>query len=108
MTAPIIISGTTGELSERRWTQYWGPVKIAGQERDECLASMANNEGLVINRECPQAWLADVWAAFTLILAGGVPKATHTVVWTFGRPTFTLIPNPVAADAAALFELDPS
>jgi hypothetical protein len=108
MNPPIVISGTTGELGERRYCQFWGPVRIAGLERDECLASMANSEGLAINRECPQAWLADIWSAFTLILAGGLPEATHTVVWTFGRPTFTLIPNPVAADAAALFELDPT
>lgn len=106
MTSPIVISGTTGALNERRFCQFWGPYKIAGREQDECLASMSTSEGLRIDAQCPQEWLAAVWDAFTFILAGGVPASTHTVRWNFGRPTFTLIETSRPDPETTLFDLD--
>lgn len=101
MSAPIIISGTTG--SDRRFCQFWGPYKIAGRSRDECLASMSSSDGLEVDSQCPPGWLTPVWEAYTLLVAGGIPVATHTVVWGFGRPTFSTIE---VEPGATLFDID--
>ncbi|MCA0217945.1 MAG: hypothetical protein LCH43_11395 [Actinobacteria bacterium] len=108
MSEPIIISGTTGELGERRFCQFWGPFKVAGQETVECLASMESTVGaaLTVNPQCPVEWHGQVWQAFELLVAGGIPEATHSVEWHFSTPRFTLIPVEVApSDEVPLFEV---
>lgn len=108
MSAPIIISGTTGELGERRFCQFWGPFKVAGQVSTECLASMEATLGpaLSINPQCPVEWHAHVWEAFELLAAGGMPEATHSIEWHFSKPTFTPIAVEVEpSDVLPLFEV---
>ena len=103
---PIIISGTTGETQDRRFAQFWGTVKVAGQDRMSCLASMEARVGsaLSVDPQCPIAWHGQVWRAFELLTAGGLPEANNTVVWSFGRPTFTPIEVEADPSEVALFD----
>ncbi len=94
MSAPIIISGTTG--SGTRFVQFWGQMKIAGQTSNVCQAEM--NLGhefaprlLTIAQECPSEWIDTVLATFARFRAGEAIKATHTAQWDWGKPTFVPI-----------------
>lgn len=106
MTAPIIISGTTGEFNERRFCQFWGETKMAGVLGLQCLAATdSSTGGLQLNALCPTEWHEQVWLAFRIVRDGGIPVATHAGVYNFGKPTFTAIPA-VVADDTPLFDLE--
>ena len=100
MSVPIILSGTTG--TGTRYVQFWTEhAKVAGQTVPFEYAEMNDGEEfapvrLSIKHGCPDEWVLVVLATFETFRAGGDIPATHTVLWTFGKPTFTPVtPEPV-------------
>jgi hypothetical protein len=83
MSEPIIISGATS--GDRIFCQFWGEWKDpANKVRTVDFATMDNKtDGLRINGECPDLWLDRIWVAYMQVLAGVVPRPTHTI--TFDR-----------------------
>lgn len=94
MSAPMVLSGTTG--SGTRFVQFWGEEKVAGRVAQMCAAEM-NLGGefaprqLVIAQQCPPEWVPVVLEVFERFRAGETVDATHTVAWKFGKPTFTAV-----------------
>jgi len=88
---PTILSGTTG--NDYRYTQLWRESKYLGTMRWLCVAeagaSIGEGPSLRIGSECPEDWRALAHRAFQLLDDGELYPATHTVAWTFGKPTFT-------------------
>lgn len=102
MSAPIIISGTTG--GGTRFVQYWAErAKIHGQQLGPiCQASMHDGQNyaprlLDIAQGIEPEWIDRVLADFEVFRRGGQVAPTHTVVWNFGSAIFTPVePAPPA------------
>lgn len=83
MSEPMIVSGTTG--GDRIFCQFWGEWKDPSRTvRTVDFVTMDNTTGgLRITSGCPREWLDAAWAAYRKVLAGTVPRPTHTI--TFDR-----------------------
>jgi hypothetical protein len=109
---PIIIAGTTD--NETRFVHYWTEhERIAGRDVTFCRASLLDGNAYApdlirIARGCPPAWIDRILADFAVFRFGGEIEPTHTVIWTYGEPTFTTIAQPAADEELALFELPES
>jgi len=88
---PVVLSGTTG--NDHRYTQFWQESSYLGTMRWLCVAEAGASIGegpfLKITAGCPEGWRRDAFRAFHLLDDGLLYPATHTVAWTFGKPTFT-------------------
>ena len=93
MTHQVVVA-TTIPSTGLPAVAWWLEVKRGGTKtlHWECVASIYDGS-LQIGGQCPDEWMAGVWAAFELVRAGGVPVGSHSVSWPgYGRdPVFTVL-----------------
>jgi hypothetical protein len=87
-----IVTGVTG--SGTRYLQVWGVGKVLRSTTDLQWMSATTQEvgsaRFAIYHECPAEVDGAMWELYQQFLAGEV-LPTHTMMWDFGKPTFTEI-----------------
>jgi hypothetical protein len=90
---PMVVAGETASGS--KYAQFWMSLKWAGTVRNVSAASMTRSKdgrtALNVDGDCPDAWLPDVWLAYTGLRLGVLPEATHTITHNHGTSTLTAI-----------------
>lgn len=92
MSAVKYISGV--KPNGNRYAQWWMSVKLHGLTSDECVAELYEREGrfgVMVIPEAPDDMLDSVRYVLSHLRGGVLVPGSHTVLWTFGKPTFSAV-----------------
>lgn len=74
------------------YAQWWASVKLHGLKTQDCVAAIYERDGrfgLNVMPEAPDGILELALEAKAQLEQGHLVPATHTVTWTFGKPSFS-------------------